>query len=74
MGKDNVSSRKLPATWQWKNVPGKVRISLQILLPEVHGRCKSVPGNYLQKGWRKVPGQVQINPLGNSRKIQERCE
>jgi hypothetical protein len=38
-------SGKLPATGRWKNVPGKVRFSLKISLPEVHGRYKVSSGN-----------------------------
>ena len=44
------SSGKFPATGRWRNVPGKLRISLQShMLPNM-GDQTSVPGNFPQRG------------------------
>jgi hypothetical protein len=62
-GEYEVSSGKLPAAGRWRNVPGKVQISLQShLLPNMgfgrsHVSSRKLPAT---GRWRKVLGKVQM--------------
>ena len=50
-GRSNVSSRKLPATGRWGNVPGNgLNLDAISRNPANKGDCTSVPGNFPQRG------------------------